>query len=81
MSATTRRLPPPRHAQVHFPPMTGAEALVVIDILERAEKAIWRAHGDAIADYLGCVDPESPRMWGDPDATIVCDIPGGAEDF
>jgi hypothetical protein len=64
MSAKPRRsqTSPPRHAQVHFPRMTTTQALLVIGLLERIEKAIWRVHGDDIADYLACVDPESPYM-------------------
>lgn len=46
------------HAQVHFPPLTGEEALLLVKLLERIERAIWRAHGDAMADFLGCRDPD-----------------------
>jgi hypothetical protein len=52
----------PPHAQIHLPWMHSRDALLVIDFLERATAAIWRAHGDTIADYLACVDPESPYM-------------------
>ena len=50
------------HAQVHFPALAPDEALRVVELFERAITAIWRAHGAAIADHLGCVDPESPHM-------------------
>jgi hypothetical protein len=50
------------HAQIHLPRMDSRDALLVINILERATDAIWRAHGDTIADYLACVDPDSPYM-------------------
>lgn len=56
------------HAQVHWPWMDSREALRVIELFEQAIRAIWRAHGDAIADYLACVDPDSPRMQMPPDA-------------
>ena len=54
-----RRLP---HARIHLPSMEPDQAVMVVDVLEKTVKAIWRAHGDAMADYLGCVAPDSmPR--------------------
>ena len=38
--------------------MSPREALLLSDLLQEAVSSIWRAHGDGIADYLGCVDPE-----------------------
>ena len=46
------------HAQVHLPPLTAQEALLVINLLERLVRALWKAHGGAMADYLGCHDPD-----------------------
>ncbi len=34
-----------RHAQLHLPPLSAPDALVVIDVLQRAIAAIERAHG------------------------------------
>jgi hypothetical protein len=54
-----RRLPP-RHAQIHLPPLTGEQAYLLAALLERAVAAIWRAHGDAMADFHGRVFPDAP---------------------
>ncbi len=51
-----------RHAQIHFPPLDASEALLVVNLFEKAITAIWRAHGDDMADYLGRVDPDSEMM-------------------
>ena len=51
-----------RHAQIHLPPLDPDQAVVLVNILEKAIEAVWRAHGDAMADYLGRVAPDSmPR--------------------
>ena len=39
-----------RHAQIHLPPLDAGYALTLVDIFERAIDAIWRAHGDRMAD-------------------------------
>jgi hypothetical protein len=49
------------HAQFHLPPLETTEALIIVDILERAQRAIWRAHGDAMADYLACLGIDTPK--------------------
>ena len=56
------------HAQIHFPPLTAEEALLVVKLLERITRALWRAHGDATADFLACCDPDDalPKEPGDP---------------
>ena len=48
-----------RHAQIHLPPMTGEQAYLLAAALERAVRAIWRAHGDAMADFQGRVFPDA----------------------
>jgi hypothetical protein len=51
-----------RHARIHLPPLDPDQAVVLVNIMEKAIKAVWRAHGDAMADYLGRVAPDSmPR--------------------
>lgn len=42
----------PRHAQLHLPPLRAEDALLVVNVLQKAMAAIWRAHGEAMADYL-----------------------------
>ena len=39
-----------RHTQVHLPPLDAGYALTLVDIFERAIAAIWRAHGDRMAE-------------------------------
>ena len=41
---------PSRHAHIHLPPLDAGYALTLVDIFERAIDAIWRAHGDRMAD-------------------------------
>ncbi len=41
-----------RHPQIHLPPLDAGFALALVDIFERAIVAIWRAHGDRMADLL-----------------------------
>ncbi len=64
------------HAQIHLPPLTGEEALLLCNLLDRAIVALWRTHGDAMADLLACIDPHA-AMPSDPgDAPL----PAGATD-
>jgi hypothetical protein len=56
------------HAQLHLPPLSAAEALRAVAILERAIAAIWRAHGDAMADELALLGVQTPQP---PDAIYV----------
>lgn len=60
------------HAQIHLPPLTADEALLIANLLDRAIAALWRTHGDAMADLLGCIDPDA-GMPTEPD-----DIAGAA---
>lgn len=46
------------HAQVHFPPLTAEEAVLTVKLLQRIANSLWRAHGDAMADFLACHDPD-----------------------
>lgn len=71
-----------RHAQVHLPAMDAEQSLLMVEVLERVLRSIWRAHGDAIADYLGCVDPDSERMQRPYDAQWSCsDSPSDNDDY
>ena len=66
--------------QVDLPPLDPEQAVKLITVLEKVIEAIWWTHGDAMADYLGCVAPDSmPRpadaVWcGDPDADSDLDF-------
>jgi hypothetical protein len=46
------------HAQIHLPPLSGEEAYLLVHVLQRAVDAIWRAHGDAMADFQGRAFPD-----------------------
>jgi hypothetical protein len=41
---------PRRHAQIHLPPLDAGYALTLVDIFERAIEALWRAHGERMAE-------------------------------
>lgn len=49
------------HAQFHLPPLEISEALLLVEILERAQRAIWRAHGPDMAEYLAFVSLDFPK--------------------
>jgi len=51
---------PRRHAQIHLPPLNGEQAFLLAEALERAVRAIWRAHGDDMADFQARVFPDAP---------------------
>lgn len=61
------------HARIHLPPLQAHDALALVTVLERAIAAIWRAHGDAMADLQAACDvdtpltvPATPEPDGDP---------------
>jgi hypothetical protein len=54
----TARRPP--HAQIHLPSLTGEQAFLLAGLLERAVSAIWRAHGDDMAEFQGRAFPDDP---------------------
>lgn len=57
--------PDRNHAQLHLPPLNPDEAVLLASIFSRLESAIWRAHGNAMADFLGRTQPDStPRPQG-----------------
>ena len=62
-----------RHAQIHLPPLTAEQAYLVVRVLQRAESAIWRAHGDEMADLQGRDRPDEPPP---SDAVDVVDCAG-----
>lgn len=52
----SRRLP---HAQIHLPSLTGEQAYLLARLLDRAVSAIWRAHGDDMAEFQGRAFPDA----------------------
>jgi len=71
------RRPPPPHAQIHLPALDASCALILVDVFERAIAAIWRAHGDAMADLQAARGIETPRP---PDAIWESDPDGPPDD-
>jgi hypothetical protein len=71
------RRPPPPHAQIHLPPLDTSSALTLVDVFERAIAAVWRAHGDAMADLQAARGVETPRP---PGAVWVSDRNGPHDD-
>ena len=62
----------PRRAQITLRLLSGEQAFLLANALERLANAIYRAHGDAIADFQGRAFPDLPPP---PDAVPVCDNP------
>jgi uncharacterized protein (DUF2384 family) len=76
MNEQEPKCPRRRHAQIHLPDLDAEQAVTVARVLEKAIEAIWRAHGDEMAEFLGRVFPDSmPRP---PDA--VWSGSGGNDD-
>jgi hypothetical protein len=71
--------PSRRHAQIHLPPLDAGYALTLIDIFQRAIDAIWRAHGDRMAQLSNLRAPAQRRRnsehvdCGNPDAPVDVD--------
>jgi hypothetical protein len=57
------------HAKIHLPPLTAEQAWLLVKLFERAAAAVWRAHGDAMADFTGPLD--EPREPNDIDADHI----------
>jgi len=56
-----RPLPKRPYAQLHLPALTAEEALLIAGIFQNAVDAIWRAHGKAMAHFLGDSFPQDER--------------------
>jgi hypothetical protein len=63
------------HAQIHLPPLTAEEALLLCNLLDRAICALWRTHGDAMGDLLACLDPEAAMQAGPADSPCPATTP------
>ena len=73
---TTMPLPPltklrGKGATLRLPWLTAEEAWALAAILEALQQAIWRVHGDAMAEYQGAVFPDHPAPAG---ARPLCDL-------
>jgi hypothetical protein len=65
------------HAQFHLPPLDSSEALLLVEILEHAQRAIWRAHGTAMADKLASLGVDTPK----PQDAVWCGDHDTLDDF
>jgi hypothetical protein len=70
-AATAARRDPARPVAT----LSGKEACALVHTLEAAVRALWRAHGDAIADYLACVDPQAMEDYAALDDVSVVSVP------
>jgi hypothetical protein len=59
-----RRRPSRRHAQVHLAPLDPDQAVALVVALENVIRAVWRAHGDAMADHQARISGDQPRPPG-----------------
>jgi hypothetical protein len=54
------------HPQLHLPALEPHEALLLVAICERIITAVWRAHGDAMANLnANSLAPSPPREHAD----------------
>lgn len=49
---------------LELPHLSGEQAYLLALVLEETVKAIWGAHGDAMADFQGRVFPDEPSPYG-----------------
>ena len=64
-----------RHAQLHLPPLRADQAALVVALLEGVIKAIYRAHGQAMADlFCDAIDPSPSRSAPMPDPSSSDDL-------
>jgi hypothetical protein len=45
-------LRPPEPVRITLPPLSGAEALLLVGIFERAAAALWSVHGDSMTEFI-----------------------------
>jgi hypothetical protein len=50
------------HVQIHLPPLDAHEALALVDLLERAIAAVWRTHGEDMAEIRAAGSTETSRL-------------------
>jgi hypothetical protein len=50
------------HVQIHLPPLDAHEALALVDLLERAIAAVWRTHGDDMAEIRAAGSTPNSRQ-------------------
>jgi len=50
------------HAQLHLPALRAEQALLLVNVLERAIEAVYRSHGEAMRELLDArIDPPPHR--------------------
>lgn len=63
LRAIERRWRRRRRTRIELPALTTEEGVLLIELLERMTRALWRQHGGDIADYMGRVDPDTMYDW------------------
>jgi hypothetical protein len=58
---TMSSAPPTDAAQVVLPPLSGAEALLLVRILDRTTATLWRVHGDSMMELPRTASKERLR--------------------
>jgi len=53
-----------RHARIHLAPLDPEQAWTLVVALENVIRAVWRAHGDAMADHQARISGHQPRPAG-----------------
>jgi hypothetical protein len=60
-----------RNARINLPSLTAAEALRIVNVLDRAIAAIWRVHGADMADELALRGVDMCQAQSPDDVTSV----------
>jgi hypothetical protein len=71
-----RRLRRRPHPQLHLPSLEAHEALLLVAVCERIISAVWRAHGDAMANvtaYHLPLEPVPPAPDAQPETVATGD--------
>jgi hypothetical protein len=63
---------------IELPLLSGEQAYLLAFVLEESVKAIWGAHGDAMADFQGRAFPDEPSPFG---STTECSCPESDPDI
>lgn len=61
-------------ARVNLPPLTTMEAVVLLDVLDRMSRAVWKANGDGIAEYMASVETDSGTGTARPKASALSPV-------
>lgn len=43
-------------ARINLPPLSTLEAVLLLEVLDRMSRSVWKANGDGIAEYMAAVE-------------------------